>query len=463
MGLWRHTPTALGWQYPPPGRSGCPQSSPTVLPTKNGKTSERTAETGTCGRANNNILWKELGGGQLFQKMGGRSTKNRRSNRHISRSREDVNESQQPDSTPQRKKRKKKEPASDLSLPRNMPQKSSAGGEDSLLGSRRKLTFTSGTNGSLQSKSEEKVSQNGTSKLKKASKKKKAKKRKIKAYEGPIGLAAELNGLQEDVVLASSNGDPVEGISLSTPHMKSTPSDKLFMEYPGGFNTSKKIQVQKRRSQLATVDIEPTNQLPDSQQKTTIAFALGSHHLFMTLTLFCQGLFAGIALWHIITIQYMVNIGYDNLLAQYSQLAKPLESMYYLLFALCTVASFDRYDVHRPNRECVFLGLTVQSGGLSTVCYFVGLIFHLAATKMDDQISLSSNQADFWPDVNSRDATLKTWWILSLIRGLFAILGWAFAAISPQVDRLRATLENCEENVMAEERGYANLAFTNGV
>lgn len=117
----------------------------------------------------------------------------------------------------------------------------------------------------------------------------------------------------------------------------------LFPSFLGGFNTSKKIQVQKRRSQLATVDIEPTNQLPDSQQKTTIAFALGSHHLFMTLTLFCQGLFAGIALWHIITIQYMVNMGYDNLLAQYSQLAKPLESMYYLLFALCTVASFDRY------------------------------------------------------------------------------------------------------------------------
>lgn len=117
----------------------------------------------------------------------------------------------------------------------------------------------------------------------------------------------------------------------------------LFPSFLGGFNTSKKIQVQKRRSQLAAVDIEPTNQLPDSPQKTTIAFALGSHHLFMTLTLFCQGLFAGIALWHIITIQYMVNMGYDNLLAQYSQLAKPLESMYYLLFALCTVASFDRY------------------------------------------------------------------------------------------------------------------------
>jgi len=95
--------------------------------------------------------------------------------------------------------------------------------------------------------------------------------------------------------------------------------------------------------QLATVGSEPTDHPADQPTQTTISFALGSHHIFMTLTLFCQGLFAGIALWHIITIQLMVNISYDNLLSQYTQLAKPLESFYYLLFALCTVAAFDRY------------------------------------------------------------------------------------------------------------------------
>ena len=65
----------------------------------------------------------------------------------------------------------------------------------------------------------------------------------------------------------------------------------------------------------------------------------------------------------------------------------------------CLVGAF-RYDVHRPNRNCVFLGLTMQSGALSTVCYFVGLVFHLAATKMDDQISLSTKQNDIWPDID---------------------------------------------------------------
>ena len=52
-------------------------------------------------------------------------------------------------------------------------------------------------------------------------------------YDGPIGLAAELAGLQDDVVLARSTDDPVEEISVPTPYMKSTPSDKLFMERPG--------------------------------------------------------------------------------------------------------------------------------------------------------------------------------------------------------------------------------------
>ena len=83
----------------------------------------------------------------------------RRSDRRASRSLEDISESQQPDSTPQRKKRKKKDPASDLSPRRSLPRQASDGGQTepegqgsalSVAGSRRKLTFSSGTNGSVR-------------------------------------------------------------------------------------------------------------------------------------------------------------------------------------------------------------------------------------------------------------------------------------------------------------------------
>ena len=88
-----------------------------------------------------------------------RSTRSRRSDRRASRSMEDISESQQPDSTPQRKKRKKKDPASDLSPRRSLPRQASDGGQAepegqgsalSVAGSRRKLTFSSGTNGSVR-------------------------------------------------------------------------------------------------------------------------------------------------------------------------------------------------------------------------------------------------------------------------------------------------------------------------
>ena len=86
-----------------------------------------------------------------------RSMRSRRSDRRASRSMEDISESQQPDSTPQRKKRKKKNPGSDLSPRRSLPRQASDSGQPeldgsalSVAGSRRKLTFSSGTNGSVR-------------------------------------------------------------------------------------------------------------------------------------------------------------------------------------------------------------------------------------------------------------------------------------------------------------------------
>ena len=77
-----------------------------------------------------------------------RSTKSKRSNSpRNSHSREDTNE--KGDSTPRRKKRKKKELASELPSPRSLPQKSSEETLSSVVGPHRKLTFSSDTNGNV--------------------------------------------------------------------------------------------------------------------------------------------------------------------------------------------------------------------------------------------------------------------------------------------------------------------------
>ena len=77
-----------------------------------------------------------------------RSTKSKRSNSpRNTHNREDKNE--MGDSTPRRKKRKKKELASELSPPRSLPQKSSEETLSSVVGPHRKLTFSSDTNGNV--------------------------------------------------------------------------------------------------------------------------------------------------------------------------------------------------------------------------------------------------------------------------------------------------------------------------
>ena len=77
--------------------------------------------------------------------------------------------------------------------------------------------------------------------------------------------------------------------------------------------------------------------------QNTIQFALATHRVFKTFTVFLQGLFAGIALWHIVCVYTLSNNGYDVLLQYYYESAMPVQSMYFFLFAVCTVSVFDRY------------------------------------------------------------------------------------------------------------------------
>lgn len=65
------------------------------------------------------------------------------------------------------------------------------------------------------------------------------------------------------------------------------------------------------------------------------------------------------------------------------------------------------YDIHRLSRECISLGLTCQTVALSTVCYFIGVLIHVAVAKTDDRISLSSKNWNLWP-------TMKVCYLLVL-------------------------------------------------
>jgi len=74
----------------------------------------------------------------------------------------------------------------------------------------------------------------------------------------------------------------------------------------------------------------------------TIQFALKTHHCFKTVAIFLQGMFSGIALWHIVATYVLIIAGTAVFMQYYFMLAFPVHCLYFFLFAISTVYALDR-------------------------------------------------------------------------------------------------------------------------
>ena len=108
----------------------------------------------------------------------------------------------------------------------------------------------------------------------------------------------------------------------------------------GGFKAANKVKLARRLQE----EQQRITQLPAAPpNETTIQFGLTTHRLFKTFTLFTHGIFAGFAFWHIIMVFTMIDrVGSATFLEYYQGIAQPVQSLYYLLFVLSTVSTFDR-------------------------------------------------------------------------------------------------------------------------
>ncbi len=111
--------------------------------------------------------------------------------------------------------------------------------------------------------------------------------------------------------------------------------------FAGGFKSTDKVKLAKRQAEAQLQAMAPPAPVIT---KTTIQFGLATHKVFKTFCLFCQGLFAGFAMWHIVTVFTLSTLagGYRQFLTIYSPVALPVQCLYYLLFVICTVAVCDR-------------------------------------------------------------------------------------------------------------------------
>lgn len=238
---------------------------------------------------------------------------------------------------------------------------------------------------------------------------------------------------KEDIVIGDTQETaPPPALPPVAQTLPSQPLDVLFIERRDGHGFTRERKT--RMLQLEEEKKEPQS-APINRQMTTAEFAVSVHRAFRSFSLFCHGLLAGLALCQVIFVYSLSNNGTanGNFLENYYKLAQPLQSLYYMLFAICTVSVFDRYDMANP-RSGFFQGLlTRPSRILSISAYLFALVFSISVANIDDRISLYKEHGHLWNDTET-SSLLDTWRIINLMRVLGAVLGWILVALQPTKD-----------------------------
>ncbi|XP_020630126.1 transmembrane protein 237A-like isoform X1 [Orbicella faveolata] len=237
---------------------------------------------------------------------------------------------------------------------------------------------------------------------------------------------------KEDIVVADTPETAPPALPPTAQTLPSQPLDVVFIERRDGQGFTRERKT--RLLQLEEERKEPQS-IPSSRPMTTAEFAVSVHRAFRSFSLFCHGLLAGLALCQVIFVYSLSNSSEGDVvfLDNYYKLAQPLQSLYYMLFAICTVSVFDRYDMANP-RSGFFHGLlTRPSRILSISAYLFALVFSISVANIDDRISLYKVHDNLWGDAET-SSLLETWRIINLMRVLGAVLGWVLVSVQPTKD-----------------------------
>ncbi|RMX60153.1 hypothetical protein pdam_00010103 [Pocillopora damicornis] len=246
---------------------------------------------------------------------------------------------------------------------------------------------------------------------------------------------------KEDIVVSNTSETSPPALPPVAQTLPSQPLDVVFIERRDGQGFTR-----ERKTRLMQMEEERNKEpekIPSSMQMTTAEFAVSVHKAFRSFSVFCHGLLAGLALCQVIFVYSLSNNSEGDVvfLENYYKLAQPLQSLYYMLFAICTVSVFDRYDMANPRSGFFRDLLSRPSRILSISAYLFAMVFSISVANIDDRISLYKVHSDLWGHAET-SSLLDTWRIINLMRVLGAVLGWVLVSAQPSDE---CTAENLYE------------------
>ncbi|XP_063693357.1 transmembrane protein 237A-like isoform X2 [Bolinopsis microptera] len=199
-----------------------------------------------------------------------------------------------------------------------------------------------------------------------------------------------------------------------TPKITSANPSIIYHEKDDGTGFIKKSALEE--SQIALVEQNTIIEY------TTLDVSFSLQNWFHVFSLFIHGLLAGFAAWQTLQI-YIEDKPDTDFLEEYSSLAWPAASAYFICTAICTVSSLDILEVAiSRTRGDIMAGLFRNPIHTLTVAlYVMALILTCGLSSIDDKLSLYSLESQLWSEP-AKD--IEMWKIINSLRMVLSVLGF---------------------------------------
>nr|CAD7259486.1 unnamed protein product [Timema shepardi] len=176
---------------------------------------------------------------------------------------------------------------------------------------------------------------------------------------------------------------------------------------------------------------------------TSLEVAIFAQGCLKPLFTLCHGLLGGLSLATCIMSYSDSSAGAvtASFVVHHSHYIRILETVFFLLAALCMISVLDRFDLYRQNYT--HFGDLVKYQGMGvlvSLVYLSTLILTLVATKWGDGIVVYHNNKSHWEDNDVFQSELSTWQSLNLCRCLGAMAGWVLMVLVSSDDMLHIHL-----------------------
>ncbi|XP_012346477.1 uncharacterized protein LOC105736451 isoform X2 [Apis florea] len=240
-------------------------------------------------------------------------------------------------------------------------------------------------------------------------------------------------------------------------------TDKVYVQYRGGFTTMKMNPSKDQSmssSNIKKIEKDATIDIIDNQSSSRIKIAIKVQQFWKRAGLLCQGLLAGTALMHFITLCTVFSNSIE-FIVKYSTYSEIYTNNFSFLIALCIVATFDKFDLARFDVEHLReLYFDYNKAIIAVPLYLVIFSLHQVCAEIDNKLSLihyyNSNVSTLQNITNIQSLLdeLNNWQKISISKDILAMFAWLFVALGTRDDSFLIYLQSMKK--------YANDIETSG-